>query len=90
MPEPKKYIRNPNVSWRTIEGQAVLIFNKGGEIQVLNEVGTYIWEHAEEDFDETVRSIVAAYSIPPEEARKDAEEFVGAMVACGAFQPAEG
>ena len=89
MAEPRKYSRNPNVSWRTIEGQAVLIFNKEGEIQVLNEVGTYIWEHAEEDFEETVRTIVATYSIPPEEARRDAEEFVGTMLASGALQPAE-
>jgi len=90
MAEAQRFRKNPNVSWRTIEGQAVLIFNKEGEIQVLNEVGTYIWEHAEEDLEETIRAIVTTYSIPPEEARRDAEEFVQSLLASGALKAEEG
>jgi hypothetical protein len=79
--------KNPDVSWRVIEGQAVLILNKEGEVQVLNEVGTYIWEHAEEDRDEVARRIASDYEVTPEEARNDVEEFVNSLIASGALLP---
>lgn len=85
MPGEKKLKRNPNVSWRTVEGQAVLIFNKEGEVQVLNDVGTYIWEHIGEDPDAILRNIVDAYEVPPEEAAKDAREFIDGLLASGAL-----
>ena len=89
MAEARRFKKNPNVSWRTIDGQAVLIFNKEGEIQVLNEVGTYVWEHSEEDLEETVRAIVTTYSVSADEASRDVREFVDSMLACGALQPEE-
>lgn len=36
------FVKDPDVSWRNIEGQAVLLHNRFGEIQVLNEMGTYV------------------------------------------------
>lgn len=86
MADARRLKRNPDVSWRVIEGQAVLILNKEGEVQVLNELGTFIWERAEEDPEEVVRAIVSQYEVTPDEARKDLEEFVGSLLASGALQ----
>jgi len=90
MDERVKHRRNPDVSWRVIEGQAVLVHNREGEIEVLNEVGTYLWEHAEEGFETVVGNIVSTYKVPPEEARRDALEFFESLVASGALIPEEG
>jgi ribosomal protein L31E len=86
MADARRLKRNPDVSWRVIEGQAVLILNKEGEVQVLNELGTFIWERAEEDPEEVIRAIVAQYEVTPEEAKKDLEEFVNSLLGSGALQ----
>lgn len=84
MDDARRLKRNPDVSWRVIEGQAVLILNKEGEVQVLNELGTFIWERLEEDPEEVVRAIVAQYEVTPEQARRDLEEFVDSLTASNA------
>lgn len=86
MDDARRFKRNPNVSWRVIEGQAVLILNKEGEVQVLNELGTFIWERLEEDPEEVVRAIVAQYEVTPEQARQDLEEFVDSLTASNAVR----
>jgi len=85
MVEPLKLIRNPNVSWRTIEGQSVLIFNKEGEVQVLNEVGTYVWEHFEEKPEDLAAAISEEYDVSMEEALEDVHKFIEQMKAAGAL-----
>jgi hypothetical protein len=85
----QKLKRNPDVSWRTLEGQAVLIFNKAGEVQVLNDVGTYIWEHIGEDPETMARVITERYEVPADEARRDAQEFLDGLLASGALLPDE-
>ena len=88
MAEGRRLRRNPDVSWRVIEGQAVLILNREGEVQVLNELGTFIWERAEEDPEELVRAIVAQYEVTPQEAKKDLEDFVTSLLSSGTLQQA--
>lgn len=89
MYEDGKYRRNPDVSWRVIEGQAVLVHNREGEIEVLNEVGTYLWEHQGEPLEALAGNIAKDYQVPPEEARRDALEFYESLLASGALIPAE-
>jgi 3-polyprenyl-4-hydroxybenzoate decarboxylase len=90
MYEESKFRRNPDVSWRVIEGQAVLVHNVEGEIEVLNEVGTYLWEHADEPLETLARNIAKDYQVAPDEARRDALEFFETLIASGALIPAEG
>ncbi len=85
--DPKLYRRNPDVSWRLIEGQAVLVHNREGEIEVLNEVGSYLWEHAGEPLDGLSGNISQEFDVSREQALRDAEEFYQALVASGALQP---
>lgn len=85
MPEGSRAKRNPDVAWRSIEGQAVLIHNREGEIQVLNEIGTYIWEHLEEDEASLARNISMEYEVTLDEALKDVREFLNTLKASGAL-----
>lgn len=80
--------KNPDVSWRTIEGQAVLVHNRLGEIQVLNEVGTFIWERLESGWDVLPDAISTEYGIDADTARKDLGDFLDELEASGAILPA--
>jgi hypothetical protein len=85
MNEEARYRRNPEVSWRTIEGQSVLVFNREGEVQVLNEIGTYVWEHLEEGPDDLARNIAGRYEVSLDEARRDVVSFLKEMLGSGAL-----
>lgn len=85
MPQRDSLNRNADVSWRTIEGQAVLIHNRRGEIQVLNEIGTYVWEHLELGPEELARNISETYEVSAEVAESDVKEFIASLRACGAL-----
>lgn len=86
MVEQTVHRRNPDVSWRIIEGQAVLVFNIEGEVQVLNEVGTYIWEHLEEeDVDTLAGNIAKTFAVSEEEARRDLLAFLQDLRKSGAL-----
>ena len=71
-----KFKKNTDVTCQKVEGQAVLIHNRLGEIQVLNEVGSLIWENLEKGSDEIVETICKEYDVTKEEAKKDVEDFL--------------
>ncbi|MCX7829549.1 MAG: PqqD family protein [Acidobacteria bacterium] len=77
--------KNPDVSWQIVEGQAVLIHNKLGEIQVLNDVGSVVWEHLEEGVDKLVERVTSEFEVSNEEARKDIESFINELKEAGAI-----
>ena len=80
------YEKEPDVSWRSIEGQAVLIHNQRGEIRVLNETGTLVWEHLEEGVDSIARRLTEAYDIDADTAQRDAEELIADLLKIGAVR----
>ncbi len=67
---------HPDISWRSVEGQAVLIKNKEGMIHVLNETGTLLWQHLEEGEKAMAEMLVGDYGLKPKEAKQDVAEFV--------------
>jgi hypothetical protein len=81
--------KNPDVSWQMVEGQAVLIHNRLGEIQVLNEVGSVIWEHLEEGLENLAKRISSEYEVSCEEAKKDVEVFIEELQKAGALTAEE-
>jgi|YelNatPaOPRAMG01_1025707.scaffolds.fasta_scaffold127736_1 hypothetical protein len=89
MASSEHFKRNPEVSWRTIEGQSVLVFNREGEVQVLNEVGTYVWEHIGESIEIMAREIASEYDVSEEEALRDVEAFLEELKGSGAILLAE-
>jgi len=85
MSDSVEYTKNPDVSWRTVEGQAVLIHNRLGEIQVLNEVGTFVWEHFDEGMETVAGKIAETYGIPVDTARNDLLDFFKELLESGAL-----
>ena len=79
------YRKNPDVSWRSIEGQAVLVHNRLGEIMVLNEVGTFIWERLEDGTEEVSEAVAAEFAVEPEVARQDFEDFIQELLESNAL-----
>ena len=90
MAQWERYRRNPEVSWRTIEGQAVLVLNREGEIQVLNAVGTLVWEHIGEVPSAIAGRIASEYDVSPEEALEDVFAFLEEMRSAGTIVAAGG
>ncbi|HNQ77070.1 MAG TPA: PqqD family protein [Acidobacteriota bacterium] len=81
--------KNPDVSWQMVEGQAVLIHNRLGEIMVLNEVGSLIWKNIEDGQEKTASLIVQEYEVSEEQARSDMADFLRDLENCGALVPAK-
>lgn len=79
------FTKDPDVSWRNIEGQAVLLHNRFGEIQVLNEMGTYVWENLDKDLDTLAAEIAKNYEMPLEVVLTDLNEFLGTLVNSGSI-----
>lgn len=77
--------KNPDVSWQMIEGQAVLIHNRLGEIMVLNEVGSVVWQNLEDGVDKLVNRLTEEFDVSSEEAKKDIGEFFKELESSGAI-----
>lgn len=76
--------RNPDVSWQVVDGQAVLIHNRMGEIMVLNEVGSEVWKNLEKGIEGITEVIVENFDVNKETAQKDVEEFINELIKVGA------
>ena len=73
---------HPQVATRTIDGEAVVVLPREGQLEVLNETGTHVWELI--DGTRTVREIaeliVGEYEVSFERAIVDVETLVGDLV----------
>lgn len=77
-PEP-----HAQTAGRVIDGEAVLILSDSNEINVLNSVGSRIFELADgrHSLAEIVRVIIDEYNVPTDEATHDVSRFVEELVA---------
>lgn len=73
---------HPQVAGRIIDGEAVLVLSESGQINVLNSVGSRIWELADgtRSVDEITAAIVEEYDVSPQQAERDVNEFVQRLV----------
>ena len=82
---------HPQTAGRVIDGEAVLILSDDSEINVLNEVGSRIFELA--DGTRTVAEIASIigseYDISSEDATTDVIEFLDSLVAENVMEYAE-
>ncbi len=74
---------HPDVAARTIEDEAVVVLPVQGEVLVLNEVGTRIWDLVDglKTVQEIIDTIVDEFDVTPPEAGRDADEFLATMTA---------
>ena len=79
----EKYpVFHPQVAARIIDGEAVIVLPESGQVNVLNEVGSRIWELIDgtRSVGEITEIIVAEYDVTAEQAERDVEEFIQELV----------
>ena len=86
----KCFSKESDFATRSIVGETIIVPIKGGvgdlnSIYVLNELGTQIWEliDGENSIHRMIEEICKAYDVGPEEAEKDATEFLNALEVAG-------
>ncbi len=68
---------HPQVAATVVDGQAVIVMADTGQVTVLNEVGTRIWELVDgsHSLNEIIQAIMAEYEVTPEAAEQDTQNF---------------
>jgi hypothetical protein len=72
---------HPQVAATVVDGQAVIVMADSGQVTVLNEVGTRIWELVDGDhnLEEIIQAIMAEYEVTPEVAEQDTQNFINRL-----------
>jgi hypothetical protein len=68
----------PDLIWRFLDDNAVVVSPRLGEVRVLNGVGTIIWQliAAHNSTEEIERYLVTHYDVSPEQASNDLQIFL--------------
>lgn len=74
---------------QVIDGEAVLVNARGGEILVLNETGSMVWSllDGERSVAEVLRRVQDAFDVEPEVLRQDVHAFLSALREHDALEP---
>lgn len=75
------YNRHPDIAWREVVDEALVVDPRTGKIYPLNAVGATIWRQLDgtRDVKEIENGIVREFEVPQEEAARDVEEFVSSL-----------
>lgn len=67
-----------SLTWRILDGDAVIVSPRSGKIQVLNQSGALIWQWLAtgKSTAEILSALVDEYTISPEQAHLDLETFL--------------
>ena len=77
-----RYSRHPDVAFRIIDGEAVLVDSKAGTTFVLNAVGSCVWAALDNaDLDGLVARVRHEFACEEADARADIESFLATIVA---------
>ncbi len=70
--------RNPDAAFRIYDGQATVVIPDRAEVDVLNEVGSMVWERIDgkRSLREILDLVVEEFEISREQAQRDILEFV--------------
>lgn len=71
-------VQNPDLAWRMVDDECIIIDPQGSQATVLNSVGSFIWELV--DGKHTVATIIEKvqheFEVEPARAEADAREFL--------------
>lgn len=75
-------VPHAQVAARIVDDAAVIVLADAGEVNVLNPVGTRIWELVDgtHSVQEIIATIAAEYAVSAEDAARDVEEFLQQLV----------
>ena len=90
----KCFSKESDLATSSMLGETIIVSIKGGagdldSIYVLNELGTQVWEliDGENTIHRMIEEICNAYDVGPEEAKRDAIEFLNALEGAGLIRP---
>jgi hypothetical protein len=68
----------PDLIWRLLDGDAVIVSPAGGQVRVLNGIGTTIWQLLAEarGIHEITDYLVTHYNVSLEQAQMDLQSFI--------------
>lgn len=73
-----RYRQNPEIAWRRIDGDVLLVDPGRSQMRQLNAVGALVWEtlDAPRTLDELVDAVVARFETSAAQARTDVQAFL--------------
>ncbi len=74
--------RSPEAVFRVVDGEAVIVEPGRGLVNVVNEVGTRVWEWMDgvRSVDDIARLVCDEFEVTPEEAARDVLVFVSELI----------
>lgn len=71
-------MRNPQLAWREIDGEIVIISPEDSQVHELNETAALVWKRAngDETEEEIAAEIAAQYEVSLAQARDDVAELL--------------
>ena len=71
-------VRNPNLAWREIEGEIVIISPQDSQVHELNETAGVIWKHADgaTTLEEIAADVATEFEVDVNDARADIIEMI--------------
>ena len=71
-------VQNPDVAWRMVDDECIIVDPQGSQATVLNPVGSRIWElvDGKRNVGSIVEQILAEYAVDADRADADALGFV--------------
>ena len=82
---PRQIVRLP---WREIDGRSVVINPKRGEVHEFDEVGTFLWKHADgsRSVEDIADALTAEFDVDLSSALADSKDFYTSLEALGLIQ----
>lgn len=83
---------HPQVLWRRVDDEAVLLHTGSGKYYTLDGVATRLWELLAEEgeLDAVVERFVAEYEVGADRLRRDLHEFLAELAANGLIERVDG
>lgn len=78
-------IIHPELTWRLLDGEAVIVSPKSGDIRVLNRTGTEIWQLLADgcEIEKIEMVLVDQYNLSLHQAKVDVSAFLEDLMSCG-------
>lgn len=77
-----------NAISRLLEGETVLVLPHRGTVNVLNELGQFVWKqvNGSQSVEQIVAAVCKEYAVMPEQARQDVVAFLQTLEQKGALR----
>jgi hypothetical protein len=80
-------VLHPQVATRIVDGEALIVLADSGQVNVLNPVGTRMWELIDgtRSVQQIADAVYAEFDVTEDQVRRDLEEFVQELVDANAI-----